>query len=190
MISEPELQDLSKFKVEKGFRGKSSFLVVLWQITQATLFLLSPQPFYGWRRCLLRAFGAKVGKGVLIRPTARITYPWKVTFGDHCWVGDHAELYSLGSITLGEHSVISQKSYLCAAYHDVRSISFPLVQKPIVVEREAWVATDCFIAPGVTIGKGAIIGARSAVFSDIPPRTVAMGTPATVRRERALPTMC
>lgn len=119
-----------------------------------------------------------------MRPTARVTYPWKVKLGNHCWIGDHAELYSLGPITVGDNAVVSQHSYVCAATHDHKDITFPLVAKAVVIEREAWIATDCFIAPGVTIGMGAIIGARSTVLTDIPPAKIAVGSPATIKAER------
>ncbi|MHC4050424.1 WcaF family extracellular polysaccharide biosynthesis acetyltransferase [Bradyrhizobium sp. 25ACV] len=176
----PRFQDLSRSKVPPGFRGRSGLVVLLWQIVQQTLFAWSPQPAYGWRRCLLRMFGAKVGKGVLVRPTVRVTYPWKVKLGHHCWIGDNAELYSLGSIEIGESAVVSQRSYVCAATHDHNDITFPLVAKAVVVEREAWVAADCFIAPGVTIGAGAIVGARSTVLTNIPAAVIAAGYPAAI----------
>ncbi|GMO94108.1 hypothetical protein BwSF19_74240 [Bradyrhizobium ottawaense] len=137
---------------------------------------------------MLRLFGAEVGKGVLVRPTARVTYPWKVKLGNHCWIGDNAELYSLGAIEIGENAVISQRSYLCAATHDYKDITFPLVAKAVIVEREAWIATDCFVAPGVTIGAAAIVGARSTVLTSIPSEAIAAGHPATVRGYRQEPT--
>lgn len=180
-------QDLSRFRVAPGFRRRSGFTVLLWQVIQATLFRMSPQPFYGWRRWLLKRFGAAVGVGVLIRPTARVTYPWNVTFGDYCWVGDHAEIYSLAEITIGAHAVVSQRSYLCAGTHDIRDVTFPLVGRPVTVEPEVWIATDCFIAPGVTIGRAAVVAARSTVLSDVPPAMVVAGAPATVRKSRPIP---
>ncbi|WP_368508515.1 WcaF family extracellular polysaccharide biosynthesis acetyltransferase [Bradyrhizobium lupini] len=173
----PRFQDLSQSKAPPGFRGRSGLTVLLWQTVQQTLFAWSPQPAYGWRRMLLRLFGAKVGKGVLIRPTVRVTYPWKVRLGDHCWIGDNAELYSLGPITIGQHAVVSQRSYVCAASHDYNDISFPLVAKAVAIDREAWVAADCFIAPGVTIGAGAIVGARSTVLKDVLPSAIMAGSP-------------
>ncbi|MDA9405942.1 WcaF family extracellular polysaccharide biosynthesis acetyltransferase [Bradyrhizobium sp. CCBAU 45384] len=174
----PRFQDLSRSKVPPGFRGRSGMTVLLWQVVQQTLFAWSPQPAYGWRRWLLRIFGAEVGQGVLVRPTARVTYPWKVKLGNHCWIGDHAELYSLGPIAVGESAVVSQRSYLCAATHDYKNINFPLIAKQVVIEREAWVAADCFVAPGVTIGKGAIVGARSTVLRDVEARSIVAGNPA------------
>ncbi|QPF88081.1 colanic acid biosynthesis acetyltransferase WcaF [Bradyrhizobium genosp. L] len=178
-------QDLSRFTVPADFRGRSGIIVLLWQIVHQTLFAWSPQPAYVWRRWLLRLFGAEVGKGVLVRPTARITYPWKVKLGDYCWIGDNAELYSLGSITIREHAVISQRSYICAATHNYNDITFPLVARSVLVESEAWIATDCFIAPGVTIGAGAIVGARSTVLSSVAPATIVAGHPAEFKGHRS-----
>ncbi|MEY9463595.1 putative colanic acid biosynthesis acetyltransferase WcaF [Bradyrhizobium ottawaense] len=180
----PRFQDLSRSKAPPGFRGRSGLTVLLWQTVQQTLFAWSPQPAYAWRRWLLRLFGAQVGKGVLVRPTARITYPWKVRLGTHCWIGDNAELYSLGPITVEDNAVVSQRSYLCAATHDYTEVTFPLVAKRITVEREAWIAADCFIAPGVTIGAASIIGARSTVLSSVPPASIYAGSPAEFKRAR------
>ena len=156
-------QNLKKFNVPETFRGKNAIVVQLWWLAEAILFHTSPQIFYGWRRWLLRLFGAKVGKGVILRPSVRITYPWKVTIGDYSWIGDNAELYSLGDITIGKNVVVSQKSYLCTGSHRHDLESFDIFQKPIFIEDEAWIATDVFVGPGVTIGKGAVIGARSTV---------------------------
>lgn len=180
----PRFQDLSRSKAPPGFRGRSGLTVLLWQTVQQTLFAWSPQPAYGWRRWLLRVFGAEVGRGVLVRPTARITYPWKVKLGNHCWIGDNAELYSLGPISIGDNAVVSQRSYLCAATHDYKDITFPLVEKPIVVEREAWIAADCFIAPGTRIGRGAIIAARSTVLTDVGTAAIVAGNPALHKGHR------
>ena len=178
------VQDLSKFKEPKGFRGRSGLIVLMWQIVQATAFSCSPQPFNGWRRFLLRSFGARIGKKVIVRQSARIAYPWKVSVGDFSWIGDHVELYSLGEITIGANAVVSQRSYLCAATHEYNVPNFPLVAGPICIGDQAWIATDVFIAPGVTIGDGAIVGARSSVFTDVAPYQVAVGSPARVKGPR------
>ena len=174
----PRVQDLGRFRLPPGFRGRSAFTVLLWQIVQATLFACSPQPLFGWRRFLLRCFGARIGARVLLRPSLRITYPWKVEIGDRAWIGDHAELYSLGPIRIGADAVLSQRSYFCAGSHDYSKPDFPISAAPIEVGAEAWIATDVFIGPGVTIGRGAVIGARSSVFSDVEPYAVMMGNPA------------
>lgn len=171
-------QDLGGFRLPPGFRGRPAWVVQLWWLVQATLFRGSPQVLYGWRRFLLRCFGCGVGRGVLIRPSATITYPWKVTIGDHCWIGDDVVLYSLGEIRLGANTVISQRGYLCAASRDYTRRDFPIRAAPVTLEDEVWIATDVFVGPGVTIGRGAVVGARSSVFADLPGGMVAIGTPA------------
>ncbi len=133
---------------------------------------------------ILRLFGAKIGKDVRIRPSVRITYPWKVEIGDHSWVGDNVELYSLGPIRIGSNAVVSQGSYLCGGTHDYRDPLFSISASPVIVEDEAWVAAQAFIAPGITIGRGAVVGARSLVLSDVPPGMIASGHPARVKGPR------
>lgn len=160
-----------------GFRGKNAIYVQLWWITDALLFRSSPQMLYGWRCWLLRIFGAKIGKGVIIRPSVRITYPWKVSIGDFSWIGDHAELYSLGEIHIGAHVVVSQKSYICTGSHNYKTEGFDIFSNPIFIEDKAWLATDVFVGPGVTIGCGAVIGARSTVLKDVEGGFVYAGNP-------------
>jgi putative colanic acid biosynthesis acetyltransferase WcaF len=171
------MQDLSSFRLPEGFRGRSAVVVQLWSLVHSTAFRWSPQFAYGFRRWLLRRFDAKVGRHVLIRPTVTITYPWKVSIGDHAWVGDHVVLYSLGEIEIGAHAVISQLSYLCTGAHDYTKRDFSIYAKRITVESEAWIAAGVFVAPGVTIGHGAVIGARSTVFGDMPAGMICIGHP-------------
>ena len=179
-----EFQNLENFRVPPGFRGRSAPVVLLWQLVQSTLFALSPQPFYAWRRALLRLFGAKIGRKVLIRPTARVTFPWKVEIGEFSWIGDHVEVYSLDRISIGSHSVVSQRSYLCTASHDMHDLSFAYLTAPITIGDQVWIASDVFVAPGVSIGRGAVVGTRSTVFSDIAPEFVTFGAPARAMRKR------
>ncbi|WP_304665206.1 putative colanic acid biosynthesis acetyltransferase [Igneacidithiobacillus copahuensis] len=181
-----EWQRLDRFTMPPGFRGKPGWYVQLWWLVQSSLFAGSPQVLYGWRRFLLRLFGAKVGKGVIIRPSARITYPWKLSIGDFSWVGDDVVLYTLGEIEIGANAVISQRSYLCTGSHDYTRPTFDIYAKPIAIGAEAWLATDVFVAPGVRIGRGAVVGARSSVFEDIPDCMMALGTPAKAVKRRML----
>lgn len=170
-------QNLSTFRLPSGFRGRSAVQVQLWWLVQSTLFRGSPQFAYRFRAALLRLFGAKVGVRTVIRPSVRITYPWKVSIGDHAWIGDNAELYSLGEIHIGAHAVVSQQSYLCAGDHDYTQPDFPIRGRAIHIGAQAWVAADVYVAPGVTLGEGAVIGARSSVFADMPAGWVCVGSP-------------
>jgi len=171
-------QNLKTFRMSKGFRGKSKFIVQSWWIVQGALFRLSPQFMYGWRRFLLRLFGAIIGENVLIRPTVKILYPWKLIVGDWSWIGDEVTLYNMETINIGENCVISQKSYLCTSSHDHTKSSFDIFAQPIDIKNETWIASDVFIAPGVTIGHGTVVGFRSTVNEDLPPQMVCYGNPA------------
>ena len=178
------MQKLNDFRLPSGFRGRSALIVQLWWIVQASLFSRSPQFLYKWRNFLLRCFGATIGMNVIIRPSVKITYPWKLSVGDNAWIGDNVELYTLGQISIGKNAVVSQRSYLCTGSHDYQTETFDIFTKPIVIEDEAWVATDVFIAPGITIGKGAVIGARSSVYKDMPQGMICIGNPAKPIKER------
>ena len=178
MPERPVFQDLSQFRVPSQFRGRPAWLVQLWWLVQALLFHTSPQVLFGWRRFLLRLFGARIGKNVLIRPGVTVTYPWKVAIGDYSWIGDDAVIYSLSDITIGCHAVISQRAYLCAAAHDYSRVSFDLLPGPITIGDQVWIAADVFVGPGVTVGEGCLVGARSSVFNDLPSGMVCYGSPA------------
>jgi putative colanic acid biosynthesis acetyltransferase WcaF len=180
------MQKLDKFKLPNNFRGRSGLVVQLWWMIDFFFFKLSPQIMYGWRRFLLRLFGARIGNGVIIRPSVTVTYPWKVSIGDHSWIGDDVVLYSLGEIEIGSNAVISQKSYLCAASHDYNKEDFPIWGKKITIEDECWLATDVYVAPGITIGKGTVVGARSSVFKDLPAGKVCVGSPAKPIKDRTV----
>ena len=178
------VQELDRFKMPDDFRGKPGWYIQVWWIVQALFFKTSPQFLYGWRRFLLRCFGAKVGKGVILRPSVHTQFPWKVSIGDYSWIGDNAVLYSLGDITIGNNVVISQKCYLCAASHDYTKADFPIYSMPVVIEDECWLATDVYVGPGVTVGKGTLVGARSSVFKSLPAGMICTGSPAKPVKER------
>ncbi|OIQ31055.1 MAG: colanic acid biosynthesis acetyltransferase WcaF [Bacteroidetes bacterium MedPE-SWsnd-G2] len=178
------VQNLRIYKNPDNFRGRSKLIVQLWWIVYGVFFKPSPQFFYGWRRFLLRAFGAKIGKKVIIRSSAQFTYPWKVEIGDYSWIGDEVVLYSLGVIKIGSNAVISQRSYLCTGSHDYLNPAFSIYEKPITVGDECWIATDVFVSPGLNIGKGAVVGARSTVINDIEEYSVNVGSPSKFIKSR------
>lgn len=168
--------------------GRPKWIILLWWFVQAVCFPLTPHFLHGPRCWLLRRFGANIGQGVVIRPTARFTFPWNVTIGDHSWIGDDVVFYSLTTIVVGQHCVVSQKSYLCTGSHNIQDPQFDLQLAPIVVENGAWLATDCFIAPGVTVGANSVVGARSSVFKTLPSGYICRGTPCQPVTQRFLKT--
>jgi len=167
--------------------GRPRWVILLWWLVQAVTFPLTLHASHGPRRWLLRRFGATVGEGVVIRPTARFTYPWKVTLGNHCWIGDDVVFYSLDAITLGDHSVVSQNSYLCTGSHNIADVAFGLETAPIVIGNGAWVASDCFVAPGVVVGANTVVGARSTVLKSLPPGYLCWGSPCQPHQPRPQP---
>ena len=178
--------DLRTYDQSSYNRGRPKWFVLLWWLVQAITFPLSLHNFNSFRCWLLKLFGAQLGTGVLIRPTARITYPWKLEVGDHSWIGDDVVLYSLEPIRIGSHCVISQECYLCTGSHYISTRNFCLTTAPITLGNGVWLASDCFIAPGVTIGSNTVVGARSSVFKDIPAAQVAFGSPCLVRYPRKM----
>ena len=150
------------------------------------LFRFSPRLLWGWRRFLLRLFGAKVGRQVHIHPSARIFIPWNLEVGDWSSVGFDALIYNLGMARIGSKVTISQRAHLCAGSHDFRDPAMTLLKPPITVHDEVWVCADAFVGPGVTIGEGSVVGARAVVVRDVPPWSVVAGNPASVRSPRTL----
>lgn len=159
----------------------------LWLAVQSTLFRWSPRPLHGFRAALLRLFGATVAGPVVIFPTARIIYPWKLSLAPRAMVGPHVNLYNLAPIRLEHGANLSQFCHLCAGSHDFTRWTMPLVTGPITIGRNAWLGADVFVGPGVTVGELAVVGARSVVVGDLPPRQVCVGSPCRPIRERSDP---
>lgn len=159
---------------------------VVWGLAYTLLFRFSPRPFHGWRSFLLRCFGAKVGRGVHVYPGVRIWAPWTLELADEAGVANGAILYSLARITIGRRAVVSQGAHICAGTHDYTRPGSPLVAMPIQIGDFAWVAAEAFVHPGLTIGEGCVIGARSVVTRDMPSWTVCAGHPCKPIKERKM----
>lgn len=155
-----------------------------WNVIWLLLFRPSPRILHPWRCLLLRLFGAKLGKPVHPYPSSRIWAPWNLEMGDYSCLSEHVDCYCVDRIRVGAHATVSQYSFLCTASHDYADPAMPLVTAPITVGEHAWVAADVFVAPGVAIGEGAVITARSTVLSDIEPWVVASGNPAKAAKQR------
>jgi putative colanic acid biosynthesis acetyltransferase WcaF len=156
----------------------------LWGVAWLTLFRPSPRIFFGWRRLLLRSFGARIGRGAVVLASAKIWAPWNLEMGPYSCLSHQVDCYSVDAIRIGAYATVSQYCFLCAASHDPDSADMTLTTAPIMIGDHAWLAADVFIAPGALIGEGAVVGARSSVFKNVPAWTVALGTPARVVRKR------
>lgn len=161
-----------------GVSLRNKMLRAAWGIVWTLLYRPSPTPLHGWRRMLLRLFGARIGAGAHPYPSSRIFAPWNLVMGEKSCLSFGVDCYCVDRIELGPHAMVSQYSFLCSASHDLRSADLPLVTAPITIGARAWVAADVFVGPGVTVGEGAFVRARSTVLHDIPQWTMAAGDPA------------
>ena len=159
---------------------------IVWGLTSFLLFRFSPKPLHAWRSFLLRCFGAKVGHGVHVYPGVKIWAPWNLELEDESGIASGVILYSQGKITIGKRTVVSQGAHLVTGTHDYSDVGFPLITKPIRIGDYAWIATEAFIHPGVTIGAGCVIGARSVVNRDMPAWMVCAGHPCKPLKARKM----
>ncbi len=139
-----------------------------------------------WKRFLLRLFGANLADTSGVYPSASIFMPWNLVMKEHAVIGPGVDCYNAAPIIIGAYSVVSQRAYLCTASHDITHVKHPQIEKPIVIEDRAWVAAEAFVGPGVTIGEGAVVGARGCVFKDVEPWTVVGGNPARFIKKRTI----
>lgn len=160
-------------------------LRVLWLPGQYLL-RWSPRPLFGWRRAVLRAFGATVGRHAHVHNSTRVAMPWNLTLGDWAALGEDVLVYNLGPVTVGERATVSHRAHLCAGTHDYRDPALPLLKPPVTVGPQAWVCADAFVGPGVTVGEGAVVGAAAVATRDVAPWTVVAGNPARYVKDRVL----
>jgi putative colanic acid biosynthesis acetyltransferase WcaF len=148
------------------------------------LFRLSPTPLHALRRWLLRRFGAKVGAGVRLDPSVRITHPWNLSIGAGTSVEHEAILDAIGPISIGAEVLVSQYANLCAGDHDYRDPGMPVLAAPIQIGDRVWIAADAFVGPNTRIGEGSLVAARSSAFGSLPAQMLCVGEPARPRRGR------
>jgi putative colanic acid biosynthesis acetyltransferase WcaF len=158
-------------------RGRPFLVEAMWHLCKCCFFL-TPLPVPSrFKRFLLRLFGARVGRGVVIKPQVKILFPWKLTIGDFAWIGEEVFILNFEPVSIGAHCCLSQRAFLCGGNHDYRQVDFPFRNGPIVVGDGAWVGAQVFVAPGVTIGSEAVITAGSVVTRNQPPGMICGGNP-------------
>lgn len=150
-----------------------------------TLLAAWTPPFLrGWRRAVLRTFGAQLGKGANVYASARIWCPRWLTMGDYATLGPRVKCYNQAPVTLGPGALVSQDATLCAGTHDYDHPDFQLFARPIVLGAGSWIAAEAFVGPGVTVGERAILGARGVAMKDLASDTVYAGNPAAAIKHR------
>ena len=158
-------------------RARPAWVEALWIVAQA-LFVRSQIPGSAHRRLLLRLFGAKIGNGVTIKPGVRIKFPWRLTIGDHSWLGEDAWIDNLADVSIGAHCCISQAVYLCTGNHDWSAPGFNLRTSPIRICDGAWIAARSVVAPGVTVGEGSVLALGSVAARNLDAWSINAGSPA------------
>ncbi len=157
---------------------------LVWHLAWLLFFRASPWFWHAPRRVLLRLFGAKVGRGVQIMPTAHIWAPWNLALGDHATISHGVDVYNVAQIDIGAHATVSQRAFLCTATHEVDHPNMPLKTAPIYVGDGAWICAEAYLHPGVTVGVDAVAGVRAVVLHDVPPGHIVGGNPARFLRQR------
>ena len=178
--------DLSAFNNSWYNPGRGFLIRTLWHFVNA-LFLQNPlNPSSKLKIIFLRLFGAKIGEGVVLKPSINVKYPWKLEIGDYSWIGENSWLDSLAPITIGSNACISQGVYFCTGNHDWADPAFGLIVKPIAVEDGAWTGARSTVLPGVTIKSHSIVAAGSVIAKDTDPYSIYVGNPAVKVKERKI----
>jgi putative colanic acid biosynthesis acetyltransferase WcaF len=180
-----ETVDMSLYKNTESVKEK--IVRILWTFVWAILARPIPRSMMnGWKRFLLRCFGAKIHKTAIVNSKAIIYKPWNLEMREYACIDNYVFCYNCDKVIMEAHTTVSQRTFLCTSSHDITKKTHPTITKPIIIKSSAWVAADAFIGMGVTIGEGAVVGARAAVFKDVEPWTVVGGNPAKYIKMRKL----
>lgn len=179
--------DFHQFKYIDTIPKRIKYLRLLWSITWCIFFRPTPRwCLNSWRIFLLKLFRAKIGIGSQVYPSCFVWAPWNLEMGDYSVLADGVDCYTMDRICIGSKVAVSQRSFLCTGTHTTSSLLRPLITKPITIGDHTWICAESFIAPGVSIGEGAIIGARSVVVKDVKEWTVVAGNPAKFINARTI----
>ena len=178
-----KVTDLSKFN-NNNYKPGNFFKRFIWYIISTIFFKSSWFPFNSIKIFLLRLFGTKIGKGLIIKPSVNIKYPWKLQLGDHVWIGEGAWIDNLDSVIIGDHCCVSQGALLICGNHDYTKSSFDLVVKPIVLEDGVWIGAKSVVCPGVVARTHAILTAGSTISKDMQAYSIYRGNPAEKVKSR------
>jgi putative colanic acid biosynthesis acetyltransferase WcaF len=166
--------------------GRPFFVRALWIVVEALVLLNPAVTSYRVKRMLLRAFGASIGTGVVIKPGVHVKHPWRLSVGDHSWIGERVWIDNLAPVSIGRSCCLSQGSYLCTGNHDWSDPGMGLFARGITVDDGAWVGAFARVAPGVVVGRDAVLAMGTVMTKDAAPCTVYAGNPASARQARTL----
>jgi putative colanic acid biosynthesis acetyltransferase WcaF len=177
------LPQLNTFDNRSFHQGTSQVKVVMWYVINHT-FINSFLPFNGLKKFFLRLFGAKIGKGVLIKPFVNIKYPWKLIIGNDVWIGEKVWIDNLDNVRIEHNVCISQGAMLLCGNHNYKKTTFDLITAPIILEEGVWICAKAMVGPGVVCEKGAILSPNSFANGNLKPMSIYSGVPAQFVKER------
>lgn len=167
--------------------GRSLAVQIAWYFVGSPLVEARWLPLARVKAAILRAFGAKIGRGSCIKPGVRVKFPWRLTVGDYCWIGEDAWIDNLAPVVVGDHCCISQGAYLCTGSHDWSRDSFDLIHRPITLKEGVWIGARASVAPGVTAGERSILALGSVAVRDLVAGMIHQGNPAVAVKSRPAP---
>ena len=177
---------LKYFKKDKSIRGRNLLVFILWEITNFFILKNWLCTSYSFKRFILRLFGAKLGKDVIIKQGVNIKYPWKLKIGDYSWIGEEVWIDNIENIEIGANVCISQGVYLCTGNHDWDKKHFPLVAKGIVIEEGVWIGAKAIICPGIKCRSHSVLTIGSMAVHNLEPYKVYQGNPAVCKKDRVI----
>jgi putative colanic acid biosynthesis acetyltransferase WcaF len=176
--------DLSRFDNSWYHPGRSKIWLVLWYLTNEIFFRSGLLPVSSLKCWILRCFGAKVGKGVVIKPHVNIKYPWKLVVGDHCWIGENVWIDNLAEVVMESNVCLSQGAMLLTGNHNFRLPTFDLMVKPISLRNGVWIGAQAIVCPGVTADSHAVLTVGSVATKDLEAFGIYSGNPAQKIKNR------
>lgn len=178
--------DLSKYNYKTYHTGGNAVKRILWYYVNAFFFKSSLFPFYGFKRSLLKLFGAKIGRNVEFKPCVNIKYPWHLDLGDYVWIGEDAWIDCLVPVVIKSNVVLSQGSIILTGNHDYKTPHFNLVTGSVIIQEGAWIGAGAIINQGITVGSHAVLTSGSVATNNLDPYGIYQGNPAKKIRERII----
>ena len=178
--------DLSKYNNDWYNPGKNSFIRLVWYIVNSLFFINSLNGSSGLKKFLLKLFGAKIGKGVVLKPGINIKYPWKLTIGDYSWIGERVWIDCLDSVVIGANCCISQGALLLSGNHDYTKPTFDLMIASIVLEDGVWIGAEAIVTGETICGTHSVLSVKSVASSNLEPYGIYRGNPAEKVKERVM----
>ena len=178
--------DLSKYTIGNYSTGSGPIKRLLWYFVNVLFFINPMCPVSRLKVFLLRLFGARVGKGVIIKPAVNIKYPWKLSIGDHCWIGERAWIDNLAEVSIGPNCCISQGAMLLCGNHNFKLETFDLITGPVQLEEGVWIGAHSIVCPGVSCHSHSVLAVNSVATKNLDAYHIYQGNPAVKAKERVI----